>query len=550
MNSRSEEVTVTPEERPSFLQGAFILAVAGLMNRFIGAVVWLIVPIFLADVGLGLFRMAFNLYTALLALPGIGIPIALAKLVAEREGWGDRGGALRIFRITFVVLLVVGLAVAVLAAAGAPYYATHILKDPRAAYTIIAIAPAIFIFSIVAAFRGLFQGLQRMTPYGVSQMLEQPTRAVAIFALLYLLVGRGQTWGAVGVSAATIVGGVFALAYLAYAYYRQRDDIHAGGRAERPEHQAATSAILARLVKLGVPISIAGTALTLLNFADSILIPARLHAAGYGTEIVTSLYGMFAGKTMVLVGAPTVITGAIAFTLMPAISEALAGKIDPAEARTRARSGFRMAILLMLPASVGLLILARDIPAVLWNSPEVGPSLAVLSFGVVFLAVQQISVGILQGMGRPDIPVVNLLIGLAFKVAILWVLVAIPSWNIVGAAVSSLVAFFVASSLNLWVVGRRLQGGVIDPRSALLKPALSSLVMAAGVIIIRWVVLVVLGSPGLAVLASIGGGATLYFISLAYIGGISRADLEFFPSIGDKIARRLAAAGLLAEDQS
>jgi len=259
---------------------------------------------------------------------------------------------------------------------------------------------------------------------------------------------------------------------------------------------------------------------------------------------------MFAGKTMVLVGAPTVITGAIAFTLMPAISEALAGKIDPAEARTRARSGFRMAILLMLPASVGLLILARDIPAVLWNSPEVGPSLAVLSFGVVFLAVQQISVGILQGMGRPDIPVVNLLIGLAFKVAILWVLVAIPSWNIVGAAVSSLVAFFVASSLNLWVVGRRLQGGVIDPRSALLKPALSSLVMAAGVIIIRWVVLVVLGSPGLAVLASIGGGATLYFISLAYIGGISRADLEFFPSIGDKIARRLAAAGLLAEDQS
>lgn len=55
-----------------------------------------------------------------------------------------------------------------------------VITDARAYYSLIALTPAIFFATILAAFRGYFQGHQLMTPPAVSQIVEQFIRVVTM----------------------------------------------------------------------------------------------------------------------------------------------------------------------------------------------------------------------------------------------------------------------------------------------------------------------------------------------------------------------------------
>ena len=50
------------------------------------------------DAGNGFYSAGFQIYTLLLALSSVGIPNAIAKLIAEKAALSDIGGADRIFK--------------------------------------------------------------------------------------------------------------------------------------------------------------------------------------------------------------------------------------------------------------------------------------------------------------------------------------------------------------------------------------------------------------------------------------------------------------------
>ena len=56
---------------------------------------------------------------------------------------------------------------------------------------------------------------------------------------------------------------------------------------------------------------------------------------------------------------------------------------------------------------------------------------------VVFLGLIQTMNGILQGMGKPMIPVIALVIGMVFKIVISYTLTAIPEINVLGSALGT-----------------------------------------------------------------------------------------------------------------
>ena len=54
-----------------------------------------------------------------------------------------------------------------------------------------------------------------------------------------------------------------------------------------------------------------------------------------------------------------------------------------------------------------------------------------------------------QGIGKQKIPAKNLFIGAIFKLFLVYFLVGIPTLNIKGAAISTLMTYFIACMLNL-----------------------------------------------------------------------------------------------------
>ena len=125
-------------------------------------------------------------------------------------------------------------------------------------------------------------------------------------------------------------------------------------------------------------------------------------AIHYTTSQATALYGQLSGMAAVLISLPTIFTIAIATSLVPAVSEALARQ-DQELLKDRINYGIRAGMIISLPCAAGLFTLAFPICDLLYATPEAGIPLEPLAFSCIVLAAFQLSSARLQGMGRPEI---------------------------------------------------------------------------------------------------------------------------------------------------
>lgn len=170
------------EKKQSFLGGAAVLAFGIVAVKIIGAVFKIPLRNILGEGGSADFSNAYNIYATLLTVSTAGLPVALSKLVSESYALGRTRQAHRTFRVSLSVFLVLGVASFALMWWGSDLLAGF-LNNPRAAYGIRALAPAVVCVGCLSAFRGYAQGRQYMTPTAVSQIIEALCKLVLGLAL-------------------------------------------------------------------------------------------------------------------------------------------------------------------------------------------------------------------------------------------------------------------------------------------------------------------------------------------------------------------------------
>ncbi|HCO19091.1 MAG TPA: polysaccharide biosynthesis protein, partial [Tissierellales bacterium] len=156
----------------NYLKGAAVLGVAGIIVKILGAVYRIPLSNIIKDEGIGYYQTAYPIYVLLLTLSTAGIPVAIAKLVSEKRALGDYRNAHKVFKVSLVGLVVLGILTSLTVAVGAEMIVESI-GNPNAYYALLALAPALLFVPIMAAFRGFFQGSQTMFPTALSQVLEQ-----------------------------------------------------------------------------------------------------------------------------------------------------------------------------------------------------------------------------------------------------------------------------------------------------------------------------------------------------------------------------------------
>lgn len=526
------------ERQPtSFVKNAVILSAAGLISRLIGAIYRIPLYRLISKEGIGLYQMGYYVYNVLLSISATGIPVAISKLVAEETSRKRYGEAQRIFHIAAALLTGIGFAVTLMLIVSAPFIADKIILEPRAVYPIVAVAPAIFIVALQASFRGYFQGLQLMTPTAISQLVEQLGRVVTVLVLAYILTTRGARieYTAAAASFGAVIGAICGLSIIVIIYMRRRKSLRTLIKRYPSVSPLTTRQVMLRILKFAIPITLGAMVLPFMNGIDTALVPRRLQAAGFSPEQATGMYGDLTGAAMPLINLPSMLAYALAASLVPAISNASAKK---QQIMVRMRSAFAIKLILLIgiPAGVGLHLLALPIVSMLYDAPSAAIPLEIVAFAVIFLTLHQTCSGILQGLGYTGLPVRNLLIGGLVKISLNYTLTAIPSINIRGAALASVVAYFVSSSLNVRSVCKHT-GMRIQWLHVIIKPLLAAAGMAGVVSLSYNKLFIIVNSNTLATLCSVGAGALCYVILLLILRTFTKRELNLIPYFGTSISK-------------
>jgi polysaccharide transporter, PST family len=524
-----------PKER-SFVHGALLLAGAAVITKLLGSVYTIILQNVIGDHGMGLFQMAYPIYATLLAIATAGFPVAISKLVSERLALNDAAGARQVLRVSLNTLSILGIASFCILFFGAEFWA-RTAGDPAAKTAIEAISPALLIVPVLSALRGYFQGYQWMEPTASSQVIEQFVRVVTIIGLAVWLTNAGfaksiTVAGAAFGAVTGALGGLVAIGY--YFLHRPKETIQA---RTAPVTRATTRFLTRRLIHYAFPICLGALVVPLMNNVDVMTVVNLLKGTGESQGLATTEFGLLSGRAFKLMMLPTTLAAGIGIAVMPAISEAFTLGYRRLLS-TRVHLALRMTILLALPATVGLIVVAVPVNYALFRDGAGTATIQVLALAILFASLQTTVAAILQGAGWVYLPVIHLLIACVIKLlANLWF---VPLFGIWGAGLATVISYLVASILNL-VAMVRLLGESIDWTVWFVKPLTATFIMFGAVFALYhlWLnyggIELGRGATALSSIVIMSIGILVYGIAVLVSGSLTSEELYSFPKVGPKL---------------
>lgn len=511
----------------SFEKGAFIITLGMLIVRVFGALFKIPLMSILGGEGSGYFTGAYDLYGPIYALATAGLPIAISRVVSESVALNRFRDVRKIRRISSPIFLITGLLGFVSIIVGAFVYSS-LSRTPDSIYSTFMLAPTLFFSCLMSSYRGYYQGLRNMTPTAVSEIIESIGRCVFGLSFSYLTIFLGKKEYALrgtllGVhydqvtaqgkllsyaSAAAILGIAVSAAlgfiYISSRYRIKGDNISKEMLISSPKSRSSNE-ILRSILRFAVSIGLGAIIMNLSGVIDSILVKRRLYDIALNSQDrLTNMYrglitkdvisrgnihvflsGCFGYTSTLAMFIPTIAQG-ISISTLPTVTSAwtLKNKVD---IRKNIEKILKISSIISIPMGLGLSSLSHPIMDLVYNTLRKGEHISEVVIGshimsifgiaAIFVSLSTPICSMLQAIGRADLPVKILSIGMIIKIICNYVLVGIPEINIKGACFGTLVcySFIFVCTLICLLKNARIS---IDFKSIFLKPILSGLVCA------------------------------------------------------------------------
>ena len=524
------------------IQGG-ILAAAGLIARAIGIVRRIPLTNIIGDVGNGYYAAAYELYAIILLLSSYSLPLAVSKMVAARVSRGQYRNAKKIFSASLLFATISGGLACLGVFIFADFLAGSVMGEPMSATALRVLAPTLLIVAIMGVFRGYFQGLGTMTPTAISQIVEQIF--LVVFSLLFanMAFGRGELYGnlmmndryapAQGAAGATLGCGIGALAglgFLLIVYLLARPNMHRYEQKDVTRANEDYMSIFRVLILTIVPVLLSSVIYNVCGVLDQIIYNHYMLNNGM-EDIKTFNWGVYSGKFKVLINLPIALASAMCSAIVPSLSGSFANN-DVASARGKVASAIRATMMVTIPSAVGLAVLGKPIVDMLFSGEVdlAGQMLLMGTLSVIFYALSTLGNGILQGIGKMYIPIINAIIALGVHLLSLWAMLYFMKLDIMAVVFSNIIFSLVMFVLNHLAI-RKLIGYRQEMVRTFMIPLIVSLVMGGisfGIYHLFRLFLPVTASCLIALAVAI----VVYFAGMIALKGFKESELASIPVIG------------------
>lgn len=571
--------------KQSFLHGAMILIIAIAIEKVIGALFKIPLAWVLTPVGTGYFGNAYSIYAPMFSLATAGFPIAISRLVSENNVRGRFRDIRQIHKASIRIFLVLGILSFTIMFLGAKPYTELVLHGnaQNALPAIYVLAPAVFFTSMMSIYRGYYEGLRNMYPTAISEVIEALCKLLFGLTAAYLIVKFGLQefaqsgtvfgvkmasekyakiatlpYAAAGAIFGVTVGQIFGFLFL-FIYHKKNGDGITKEMLYHSPRPLPMRITTSKLVRTAIPIALGSLAINLSSFVDSTLLQSRIgDIMTSNSSVIINMYkGIIPAETVQLKNVPSFLFGCYTnatnlFMLVPAITQAFGVSALPnvTEAWTQGNpkrikhsieSVLRIVALITIPCGMGMSVMSVPIANLIYpgndNAPEIiGRILTLLGLASIFAATSTPIDSMLQAVGRVDLPVKLVVVGLVIKIVLNYTLVGIPSVNVLGAGTGTLVCYLVLTVLALYflchVAKVRLNFFAI-----FFKPFLASL-LSVGIAWLIYHAAIVFISGKIAVCLAILFAGFVYVVCVLWFHALNRHDISMLPK-GQKIVKIL-----------
>ncbi len=548
-------------KQQSFEYGAIILLCSTVLVKIIGAFFKIPLSNLIGDLGFGYFSSAYDLFTPIYTLAMAGLPIAISRVIAERMAKARYNDVKKTLKITSRIFLVTGCTAAIIMLLLIKPFVSLTDATGKTVYSIYAIVPSLLFCCIMSTYRGYFEGLRNMYPTAISDVIEALGKLILGLGFSYIILKltNDVAFAAAGAMLGIMVGGAASATFLYIRYKVKGDGITKQELVESPVAESGKT-IAKTLIVIAIPIVLTSLSNSVASLVDVTMVKWQLNhlmkdSAGLirnmydasivdynrfvtkalvDNEIPTFLYGI-RSKAFTLYNLIPQITSVLGVSALPVIATAWTKK-DTSLLKRNIESPLKFTALVSMPVGMGFVFMGSEIMGLMYNtvaSVEIGGvMLRIYGLAAVFTGLSVPMTSMLQAIGKEKISLRNVGIGAALKVIVNFIFVGIPTINIKGAAVGTLICYvfiFIANLLSL------IKYTNVKPNlwKTILKPFIAAVCCGLSTAALN------LSSMGkIGTVLEIAVAAVVYFTVLIILNTFEAEDVLSLPK-GEKIAKLL-----------
>lgn len=446
-------------KKETFFQSVIALMLSQVIVKILGLVykLYLTNKSGFGDEGNAITSAAFQVYSLVLSITSIGVPAAVSKLVAERSAVGDNKGAYKIFRISIALFSVIGMAGSYLLVISAHFISNSILGMPEVELSLIALAPSIFLVSLISVYKGYFNGRENMRVTAKAQTYDQITKTFFTIIIIEIAsVVSKVTNTAVIVSIAnfaTTIANVIELGYLYKFYRKEFKEIKYEILTSVHTRPVKTLTTIKEIIFVAVPMALSPFIGTIGRNMDSTTIINGLQV-NMTYDDAKIQYGILNGKVDTLINFPLSFSGTVSTALVPSIASANS-KNTLNDMEKRINMSLLIGLIIAMPSAAVYFFYSNQILELLFPNASQGEIiLQISSLSIILVSIEQTIRGVLIGVGDNKIPIISVIVGVVVKLILNVILIPLNTFfgGINGAAISNLVSNFIVTGIGyVWL---------------------------------------------------------------------------------------------------
>lgn len=389
-----------------FIKSTIILILGGGITKILAMVIKIFLTRSIGDEGIGLYMLILPTFNLFITLCTMSLSTSISKLVSEK-GFGKK-----IVLPLVPISLFYNFILMILLIITAPYIAKYLLNEPRAYYPIMGISFTLPFICISNILKGYFYGKENMSPYVISNIVEQSVRLFFIIFMIPKLLVYRINIAVLGVVLINVIS-EFASIVCLILFIPNKKIEFTDFKSDK------------LIIKDILNISLSSTGSRLIGsisyFLEPIILTFIMGLVGYSNSYIVSSYGVITGYVFPLLLIPSFFTMAISTSLLPVISNNYA-RGNYQYTRKKLKQALIISLLIGILFTVIFMIFPEVLLKIIYNTSLGGDYIRIVAPFFLLHYIQGPLTSYLQAVDKSKEAMFGTLVGAIIKNILLLVL--------------------------------------------------------------------------------------------------------------------------------